>query len=258
MPLAALSLPFGAAFTCALSALRGTSGGATMTIPGGDGHNTTPRCVARLLVLGAPASIMGSELSVYLTPALRFAPSRCPKTSLSCARYSVPKVPFIGSGSFVYTATGSRASAAWPYRDGAAFRTSPHTNSPKFAGTEFSEVRAWKDEHEGSYLISKIILSLPPVVSPSLLRAAEYEEPEQHETRSRADQHRGELGHIAPDQRREVRVGHQSMRHQPQHYGAYPYAHRCLEAERSYLLGIVAGVVSEGPERIPQIAVGVR
>src|ERR671921_1935925 len=82
---------------------------------------------------------------------------------------------------------------------------------------------------------------------PSLLRAAEYEKPEQQETRSRADQHRGELSHVAPDERREVRVGHESMRHKPQHYAAYPYAHRCLHAERPYLLGIVAGMVSEGP-----------
>jgi hypothetical protein len=62
-------------------------------------------------------------------------------------------------------------------------------NSRKFAGTEFSEVRAWKDVHEGRYLISKITLSLPPDVTLSLLRAAEYEELEQQETRSRADQH---------------------------------------------------------------------
>src|SRR5215213_2590214 len=69
---------------CALSALGG--------------HNTTPRCVARLLVLGAPASIMGSELSVYLTPALRFAPSRCPKTSLSRARVTAyRKSLFLGA-----------------------------------------------------------------------------------------------------------------------------------------------------------------
>src|SRR5215217_4856363 len=137
-------------------------------------------------------------------------------------------------------------------------QTSQSVNSAEFGFTEFYEVRAWKDEHEGRYHISKITLSLPPVVTPSFLRAAKYEELEQQETRRRADQHRGELSHVAPDQRREVRVGHESMRHKPQHYGAYPYAHRCLEAERSYLLRIVAGVVSEGPERIPQIAVGVR
>src|SRR5215212_7511667 len=38
------------------------------------GHNTTPRCVARLLVLGASASIMGSELSSLLGS----GPSLCP------------------------------------------------------------------------------------------------------------------------------------------------------------------------------------
>src|SRR5215213_11866712 len=39
---------------CALCALRRTSGGATMTIPGGAGTTHPP-------VLGAPASIIGSE-----------------------------------------------------------------------------------------------------------------------------------------------------------------------------------------------------
>jgi len=53
------------------------------------GHNTTPRCVARLLVLGASASIMGSELSSLLgsgpslAPALRFVPPRSLKTSVA-------------------------------------------------------------------------------------------------------------------------------------------------------------------------------
>src|SRR5215213_5405343 len=55
---------------CALCALRRTSGGATMTIPGGAGTTHPP-------VLGAPASLIGSELSVYLAPALRFAPVLC-------------------------------------------------------------------------------------------------------------------------------------------------------------------------------------
>jgi hypothetical protein len=43
-------LLLGAAFTCALSALRGTSSGETMTTPGGAGTTHPP-------VLGAPASI---------------------------------------------------------------------------------------------------------------------------------------------------------------------------------------------------------
>jgi hypothetical protein len=34
------------------------------------GHNTTPRCVAKLPVLGEPASILGSELSRYGAPTL--------------------------------------------------------------------------------------------------------------------------------------------------------------------------------------------
>jgi hypothetical protein len=66
---------------CAPSALRGTSGGATMTTPGEAGMVCTILQLA--YVLGAPASIMGSELSVYLAPALRSAPSRCPKPSLT-------------------------------------------------------------------------------------------------------------------------------------------------------------------------------
>src|SRR5215213_2840095 len=39
---------------CALCALRGTSGGATMSIPGGAGTTHPP-------VLGTPASLIGSE-----------------------------------------------------------------------------------------------------------------------------------------------------------------------------------------------------
>jgi hypothetical protein len=35
-----------------------------------------------------------------------------------------------------------------------------------FALTEFSEVRAWTDEHKGRYHISKITLSLPPALPP--------------------------------------------------------------------------------------------
>src|SRR5215208_3248970 len=131
-------------------------------------------------------------------------------------------------------------------------------NSANFVFSESSEARAWKNEHEASYHISSITMSLPPVVTCAFLRAAEYEKPEQHETRGRADQHRDKLGYIAPAQRREVRVGHECMRYQPQHYAAYSYAHRCLEAERPYLLRIVAGVVSEGPQRIPHIAVRIR
>ena len=58
------------------SALRGTSGGASMTIPGGAG---TPRKAhLQLPVLGASASLIGSELQ---PPALSSAPPRCPKSS---------------------------------------------------------------------------------------------------------------------------------------------------------------------------------
>src|SRR5215203_6038806 len=44
-------------------ALRGTSGSATMTTPGGAGTTHPP-------VLGAPASLLGSELPSYRAPAL--------------------------------------------------------------------------------------------------------------------------------------------------------------------------------------------
>ena len=54
-----------------LYSLRGTSVGATMSAPGGAG--TLWRASCDILVLGSSASIMGSELSAYLTPALRFA-----------------------------------------------------------------------------------------------------------------------------------------------------------------------------------------
>ena len=80
---------------------------------------------------------------------------------------------------------------------------------------------------------------------------------EQHEVRGRADQHGTELGYVASHQRWEVRVCHETACHQPKHYAAYPYAQRCLQAERAYLPRIVTCVVSEGPERILQIAVRV-
>ena len=39
-------------------------------------------------------------------------------------------------------------------------------NSANFSYTESSEVRAWRDEHEDRYYISRITLSLLPVVTP--------------------------------------------------------------------------------------------
>ena len=79
MPWAALfSLLWRGPSHCPLSALRGTSGSVIMTTPGGAG---TSLCAsATSYVLGAPASIMGRS-SHYWAPALRFAPSRCPKPS---------------------------------------------------------------------------------------------------------------------------------------------------------------------------------
>src|SRR5215211_1146058 len=70
MPLAALYTgPLGARpLALPPSTLRGPLGGATMTTPGGAG---TRRLNVQLQppVLGASASIMGSELSVYWAPA---------------------------------------------------------------------------------------------------------------------------------------------------------------------------------------------
>jgi hypothetical protein len=56
------------------------------------GYNT-PRCVARLRMLDAPASIIGSELSRYGAPALRFAPSRCPKPLSGPTARNLPIIP---------------------------------------------------------------------------------------------------------------------------------------------------------------------
>src|SRR5215208_772164 len=70
----------------ALEALRGTSGSATMTTPGG--ASTT----LRNALSHAPCSVhrllsWGRSFLVYLAPALlRFAPSRCPKPSLARTR----------------------------------------------------------------------------------------------------------------------------------------------------------------------------
>src|SRR5918999_4203183 len=56
-----------AAFALRPSALRRSVCGATMTTPGGAGTLRMSFCT--FLVLGAPASIIGSELSVCLAPA---------------------------------------------------------------------------------------------------------------------------------------------------------------------------------------------
>ena len=77
MPLAAPG-PHAAArpSLCALEAVRVICGGASMTTPGG--ARTTPH------VLGAPASIMGSELSAYLAPILFLALiHECPRRSVT-------------------------------------------------------------------------------------------------------------------------------------------------------------------------------
>src|SRR5215212_2563144 len=64
----------------ALEALREICGGATIPTPGGAGTSRKTSSP----VLGAPASIMGSELPrppSYGAPVLRFAPPRCLKPS---------------------------------------------------------------------------------------------------------------------------------------------------------------------------------
>src|SRR5215213_3503010 len=123
---------------CALCALRRTSGGATMTIPGGAGTTHPP-------VLGAPASLIGSELSVYLAPpqcyaAIIDAPLLGKRKGAGVHYCEAPALPRALNrpatrcyrsgcrGSFatandapllVYAATGCRRSATWPYRGGA-------------------------------------------------------------------------------------------------------------------------------------------
>src|SRR5215204_3069524 len=93
MPLAALfftPLPARSSL-CALEALRWVVGGETMTTPGGtrtpcQSVPATPPCSAHRLLswVGAPS---------YRTPALRFAPARCPKPS---PHRSVCVVPCVG------------------------------------------------------------------------------------------------------------------------------------------------------------------
>jgi hypothetical protein len=85
-----------------------------------------------------PASIIGSELSVYFAPALRFAPSRCPKPLRQGLRLFMHKKPqyprdvdnpsvavldlsgwgYAGSG--LYNALGR--AVVLPHLSGAAFR----------------------------------------------------------------------------------------------------------------------------------------
>jgi hypothetical protein len=69
LPLAALlfSASCGAALLCALSALRGTSGGANMTAPGGAG--TLRKALCSFLRARRIGFLIGSEFSVYGTPA---------------------------------------------------------------------------------------------------------------------------------------------------------------------------------------------
>src|SRR5215204_5800249 len=62
---------------CAPEALRCVVGGATMPIPGGAG--TYPMRKRSFLRARRTGFYQGSELSRYGTPALRFAPPRCPK-----------------------------------------------------------------------------------------------------------------------------------------------------------------------------------
>src|SRR5215208_3738687 len=55
------------------------------------GHNTL--CVARVPVFGSPASLIGSELSRYGAPTLRFATPRCPKRCWQGLRLCMHKKP---------------------------------------------------------------------------------------------------------------------------------------------------------------------
>jgi hypothetical protein len=76
--LAALLPPLARPSHCALGALRWIVSGETMTTVGGPG--TTLRRIGpsrNSLVLGPPASIMGSDLARNRAPTLRFAPPQC-------------------------------------------------------------------------------------------------------------------------------------------------------------------------------------
>jgi hypothetical protein len=59
------------------SALRGTSGGATIITPVGRAH-PYPKHTSNFLVFGAPASIIGSELSSLLGSGPSLCPTRMP------------------------------------------------------------------------------------------------------------------------------------------------------------------------------------
>jgi hypothetical protein len=79
-----------AAFTLRPSALRGTSDGASMSTPGGAGTLPPLDNILELLQGSAHRLLSwGRSFLVYLVPALRFAPSRCPNPDYSRSRVSL-------------------------------------------------------------------------------------------------------------------------------------------------------------------------
>jgi hypothetical protein len=106
---------------CAIEALRGPLGSATMTTPGGAG--TTPhRCVATSSVLGAPASLIRPGPSHPLSSGLYRALSRPDAAGRflcrSRAANTIHKKPIIPND------MGIPRPRPWPYRGG-AMRYSP-------------------------------------------------------------------------------------------------------------------------------------
>jgi hypothetical protein len=124
---------------CVLEALRRTSSGATMTIPGGAG--TSPMRKRSFLRARRTGFYQGSELSRYGAPALRFAPSRSPKPSRARARVVGCKNSLFAAMQRLFVAAYTNGPGCisgmsprrryWTYRGGAMLN---------FALTAFSEV----------------------------------------------------------------------------------------------------------------------
>jgi hypothetical protein len=111
-------LPFGAALALRPLSIARDLGRCDHDYPRGGGHTST-ESTATYSVLGAPASIIGSELS-YLAPALYGAPARCPKPSpdRSASMPDVllcPRTPARNTRRYEHPLFG----VSWPYRGGA-------------------------------------------------------------------------------------------------------------------------------------------
>ena len=88
------------------------------------GGHTSDSSVTKLPVLDTPASLIGSELSVCLAPALRFAPPRCRR---GCLMYtSATSLPVLYIRNIIPDDIGS-PSGSLAYRGGAMQEFFAHT-----------------------------------------------------------------------------------------------------------------------------------